>query len=208
MWVLILLLTGLVSCNLGSQKYYTVEKQFKLANDRAEKMTNQLDFSVTFDKNPVKHGERIYFGATFTNVSNAPIVFRKPKQNGVLEIAHANTTLLFSISPIRGEKSFWYPNEYLGYELAASPIHADEYISLNPNIPFQVRLELPKMGYLKQNDIVDQSELPAGEYILNMKYQNHYIGNEIEQNGKVVYLDMNAWVGEVESKPVLLTILP
>jgi hypothetical protein len=201
-------MVGFTGCQLNDQVYYQVEDQIKLAHSRTKEMENKITFSISVEREKLRQGEKITFLANITNVSDKSIIIRKPRQSNVLEIIHPNAVLLFSVSPTHDKKLFWFPNEYFGYDLAVSPVEPDEFVELIPNQLFQVRLEIPIDVLSNINGETNHLELPAGEYILNMKYLNQYIGYSMEKIGDILYVDLNAWVGDVEANPVSFTVLP
>lgn len=201
-------LLALYGCN-GMDRKYTVEEQYSLASSRIDKMKEQLDFSFTLDKEVVHRNELIFFTAHFTNRSDSQLMLRIPEQSGVLDIDHANSRLQYSIIPLDKTISLLTPLSYLGMPfLFSEDVKSSEFVTLDPDSTMDVKLELPKIIYLKQGESWVESDLPPGEYLIHMAYKNLYIGYQVEQQGEIYILDKSAWVGQIDAEPVLLDILP
>lgn len=201
-------LITLFGCNLMDQKY-TVEEQYAMARSRIHIMNEQLDFNFTLEKEVVYRDDTIVFTAHFTNTSDSPLMLRLPEQSGVLDINHANTRVQYSITPSDKTIALLTPMAYLGMPFMLSDeITPSEFVILDPHSSMDVKLELPNSGYLKEGQSWVESDLPPGQYLIHMAYKNLYIGYQIEQQGEIYILDKSAWVGQIDAKPVLLSVLP
>ena len=87
------------------------------------------------------------------------------------------------------------------------PIKRTEFITLSPHSTHKTHLKLPRLVF-RDGAIGNVISLPPGHYLVHMTYVNRYIGYEVERNGEARYVDVNAWVGQVESDVVALTITP
>jgi hypothetical protein len=190
------------SCN-QSPITYSIEEQYDIAFARAVNMSNQLEFSFHLEHDRVPFDQEIFFVATFTNTMDRPLVFREPRQYGVLEADYPDTTLLFTVKPITEGVSLSYPL-YVHPIKALHKVEPDEFVTLPPGGSREIRLRLPHIA----GSLLDQFPLPIGQYLVHMTYMNYDIGNRVELNSHWRYADLNAWVGGVEANPVALTITP
>ncbi len=205
--LLILIFTAYSGCRPSLEKTYSVEEQYDLAATRSAQMSNQLAFSFRWVSNPVPFGQDIFFVATFTNTTTHLIVLRKPMQHGILEMLSPDTTLLFSVKPTSVTSLFEYPGQATYETLRPhAPIQPDEFVYLPGRGKFETRLKLPRFVF--RNGIpADVVSLPSGQYLVGMTYYNSHIGYRIER-GEERYVDVGAWVGQVESNTVPLTVTP
>jgi hypothetical protein len=172
-------------------------------------MKEQLGFKFTLEKEVIHVGETIWFIAHFENKTDHPLTLRLPQQSGVLDISHANTTLKYSISPLDKTVTLWTPLMYLGMPyILANPVQISEFVILDPHATKEVYLELPNLVYLKQDEILFETTVPPGKYLLRMTYENLNTGYEIEKKDQIYVVDKSAWVGQVDADPVLITISP
>ncbi len=200
--MLMLILSG---CALFSGTSYSIDEQFSLSATRSVQMSDQLEFSFKFVPESVPAGHDIFFVATFTNTTNHSIVFREPKQYGVSEIWDG--VLFFDVEPISVTVPFKYPREVFWETLGPlPPVKPDEFMTIPSLGKHEVRLELPRFVFQngKENDVIS---LPAGRYLVHMTYYNPCIGYKVEQRQER-FVDLGAWVGEIESKPASFTITP
>jgi len=189
-------------CSQPSVMTYSIEEQYDLAFTRSDNMRNQLEFSFHLERDHVPVGQDIFFVATFTNTLDHPLVFKEPRQKGVMEQDYPDTTLLFSVEPIAAGISLRYPLDSYPYRLLLNHVARDEFVTLPSHGSREIRLQLPHMA----GTLWEQFPLPPGQYLVRMTYMNYYIGYLVDQNGEPRHADLNAWVGEVEADPVVLTI--
>src|SRR3974377_15250 len=84
--LLALLILALCSgCSQSLAGTYSIDEVLALERTRTAEMANQLRFSYRLDPANVPIGHEIFFVVTLTNTTDLPIVFREPRQNGVLE---------------------------------------------------------------------------------------------------------------------------
>lgn len=206
--ILLISLLALASCNMTNQEYST-DKQYDLAENRIEGMKNELGFSFTLDEETIHLGETIFFTAHFTNRANTPVMLRIPKQSGVLDIDHPNTTLQYSITPLDEAVSLALPlSIYVTPNIFVNPVQAREFEILDPHATKDIKLKIPNIVYLKQGEQWVESVLPLGKYLINITYKNLYIGYKVEKEDKIYFVDKSAWVGQIAAEPVLVTISP
>ncbi len=203
-------LLAILTLALCSGCAYSIDDQFALSRARTAEMADQLQFSFKLDPESVPIGQDIFFVATLTNTTDQPIVFREPRQNGVLEQESYDNTLLFSVEPISEGLTIRYPLEQAIVDLIPHAILQDEFVSLPPHSSREVRLELPHLVrtmYFPATIFSEEySPLPVGQYRVHMTYYNDNIGYQIEVGNERRYVDLNAWVGKIEANPVVLTI--
>lgn len=199
----------LASCKLTRNSYST-QDQYILARSRVESMKEQLELKLTLEKENIHHGEAIFFTVHFINKADIPITLRIPQQSGILDIDHPNTSLLYSITPLGKSISLETPLSILNSTpyIFITPVQSSEFEVLSPNSTIDVKLELPNIVYLKREDQWEESSLPSGQYIIDVAYENLYIGYEVETNSSIQFVDKLAWVGRINAEPVTLTILP
>lgn len=204
--VLVLVLAG---CTSTGQMYSTLD-QYDLAKIRVESMKGQLGLSFTLEKENIHSDEEVFFMAHFVNKTNTPIMLRVPQQVGVLDIDHPNMTLLYSITPLNKSISLETPLSILSSTpyIFTIPVQSSEFELLESHSTKDVKLEIPNVVYLKQGDQWKDSVIPAGKYLIDITYENMYIGYEVEEEGEIYFKDVLAWVGKIDAKPVLLTIFP
>jgi hypothetical protein len=190
-------------CAILAKTTYSIDEQYRLADARSGEMANHLDFSVQFDEN-IHVGSDIFFSARLTNISDSVITVRIPNQAGVIEII-APATIFFEVEPLDKSIDFSYPLEGLNPYIVLPKVERDEFITLQPSASHQVRLQLPHIVGANNKDAF---ALPPGDYLIHMSYINKYIGYETEKDGGTEYVDIGAWVGEVEATPVRITINP
>ena len=210
--LLVLLALALCSgCGQSPAATYSTDEAIALWHTRSTEMANQLKFSFRLDPATVPIGQEIFFVATLTNTTDLPIVFREPRQNGVLELVSYDKTLLFSVEPISEGLSIAYPGETGFVQLLSEAIQSDMFATLPPHGSREFRLQLPQMVFTKAPSATVSSEknfLPVGQYRVQMTYYNHAIGYDIKGVKNANVVDLNAWVGKVESEPTVLTITP
>ncbi len=90
-------------CKTMLETTYSIEEQYNLSATRSVEMSNQVEFSFRLTPDHVPFGQDIFFVAIFTNTTDHPIVFREPRQQGVVEGEYPDTTLLFSVKSINGD---------------------------------------------------------------------------------------------------------
>ncbi len=204
----IFLLAVSVGCRSSSAGVYSIQEQYALSATRSSQMSNQLEFSLRLTSDKVPFEQDIQFVATFTNTTEHPIVFREPRQQGVIEISDVDTTLLFAVEPISVNISFQYPRyAYSPDILVWPPVKQDEFITLLPHGARETRLKLPRL-VLRNGEMGKATSLPVGQYLVHMTYNNSYIGYEIQRDEEKLFVDVGAWVGQVKSNTVVLTITP
>jgi len=204
--VLMLLVLGICSsCGLSSERTYSINEQHDLYNMRLAQMLGQIGFSFSFVSDRVHTGQSIYFVAVFTNTTDYPIVFREPREYGLMEAPYPDTTLLFAVEPIQADIQFRYPLDTgLPYLRDWHSTECDEFVTMPAHDKHEIRLELWHLVFREGTQ--DLISLPPGQYLVKMTYINDYIGCEVERNREIRYTDLGAWVGKIETKPVLLTI--
>ena len=200
----ILIMIVLSSCD-QSPMTYSIAEQYALAATRSAGKAKQLEFSFRLDPESVPTGRAISFVATFTNTTDDPIIFREPKQYGVIEALYPDTTLLFSVKPISEGISFQYPLAGYPLRIDTTLITQDEFVTLPPGSSREIVLELPHIVMI-EDPYEEESSLPPGQYLVRMTYTNQAIGYEVMRNDEPRYVDLNAWVGKVGANPVVLTI--
>ncbi len=172
-------------------------------------LQDQIKFSFQLERDPIPVGQDILFVATLTNIMDQPLVFREPKQQGVMESVYPDTTLFFTVEPITASVLLDYPLLHGFVDRFYPKVEQREFLTLPPHGSREIRLQLPHMlgpaiGYPEE-----RYPLPPGKYRVQMTYMNDAIGYEVEQNGKTRYIDLDAWVGEVKaSSSALFTITP
>ncbi len=210
--LLTLLILALCSgCSQSPAGTYSIDEVLTLERTRTAEMADQLQFSYKLDPANVPLGHEIFFVVTLTNTTDLPIVFREPRQTGVLEIEYLSKMLLFSVAPISNGLSIAYPLEG-PVELAPEAIQRDMFTTLPPHSSREFRLQLPHMVRTKVPPATVFSEeyfpLPSGKYRVQLTYYNHDIGYQMTVGNKQRYVDLNAWVGRIEGEPAVLTIMP
>jgi hypothetical protein len=212
-WSLLTLLILVLcsGCGQSPATTYSTDEAIALWHTRATKMADQLNFSFRLDPVNVPIGQEIFFVATLTNTTDLPIVFREPRQSGVLAVESYDKTLLFSIEPINEGLSITYPGE--GFvQLLPEAIQPDMFMTLPPHSSREFRLRLPHMVQTKVPSATVFSKesvpLPVGRYRVQMTYYNEAIGFDIKGVKNADVVDLNAWVGKIEGEPVTLTITP
>jgi len=194
------------SCDQPPVRTYSMEEQFTLFDSRSIEMIGQLEFSFKLEKESIPIGQDIFFIATFTNTLASPIVFRAPRQYGVMEELYPDTTLLFTVKPISEGISFRYPLDVHPSRLSR-PVTRDEFVTLEPQSSREIRLQLPHM-VSKSYSFTQPFPLPIGQYRVYMTYINNFIGYAMKVGEDPQFIDLNPWLGEIEAPPVLLTITP
>jgi len=206
LYLVLLAMLTLALCSGCSQSpviTYSIEEQYDLAFTRSVNMRNQLEFSFYLERDHVPLDQEIFFIATFTNTLDHPLVFREPRQHGVIEQVYPDTTLLFSVKSISEGTSVRYPFQGL-IEKFPEAVTPDEFVTLPPHGSREIRLQLPHLA----GTLSKEFPLPLGQYRVHMTYMNYDIGYQVERNGETRYVDINAWVGEVEASPVVLSVTP
>ncbi len=198
-------------CRQSPAGTYSIDEVLALERTRTAEMADQLQFSFRLDPANVPIGHEIFFVVTLTNTTDLPIVFREPRQTGVLEIEYLGRMLLFSVAPISDRLSIAYPLEG-PVDLAPVAIQRDMFTTLPQHSSREFRLQLPHMVRIKVPPATVFSEeyfpLPSGRYRVQMTYYNHDIGYQMTVDNQQRYVDLNAWVGKIEGAPVVLTITP
>ena len=210
--LLILLMLALCSgCSQSLAGTYAIDEVLALERTRTAEMADQLQFSYRLDPANVPIGHEIFFVVTLTNTTDLPIVFREPRQDGVLEKEAPGNMLLFSVEPISDRRSIAYPLEG-PFDPAPVAIQRDMFTTLPPHSSREFRLQLPHMVRTKVPPATVFSEdyvsLPSGKYRIQLTYYNHDIGYQMKVGNKQRYVDLNAWVGKIEGEPEVLTITP
>jgi hypothetical protein len=210
--LLALLILALCSgCRQSPAGTYSIDEAWDLAPTRTAEMAGQLQFSYRLDPANVPSGHEIFFVVTLTNTTDLPIIFREPRQNGVLEIEQYDKMLLFSVRPISDGLSIAYPLEG-PVQLVPEAIQHDMFTTLPPHSSREFRLQLPHMVRTKVPPATVFSEeyfpLPSGRYYVQMTYYNDVIGYQMKMDNQQRYVDLNAWVGKIEGEPEVLTITP
>lgn len=208
----ILILALCSGCGQSLMTTYSTDEAIALWRAREAKMADHLQFSFRLDPENVPIGHEIFFVVTLTNTTDLPIVFREPRQNGVLAIENYDKTLLFSVEPISEGLSIAYPGETGFVQLLPDAIQSDMFATLPPHGSREFRLQLPHMARTKVHPATVFSEelfpLPIGRYRVQMTYYNDVIGYQINVGEERRYVDLNAWVGKIEGEPAVLTITP
>ena len=208
----LLMLDLCLGCSQSPTGTYSIDEVLDLEHTRTAEMADQLQFSYRLDPANVPIGHEIFFVVTLTNTTDLPIVFREPRQTGVLEIEYPGEMLLFSVAPISNGLSIAYPGETGFVELAPVAIQRDMFATLPPHSSREFRLQLPHMVRTKVPPATVFSEeyvpLPSGQYRVQLTYYNHDIGYQMKVGNKQRYVDLNAWVGKIEGEPTVLTITP
>ncbi len=202
---MILMLTMLVGCELSSAGTHSIQEQNHLSATRSAQMRNQLAFSFKLTPDHVLFGQDILFVATFTNTTDQPLVFREPRQHGVIEAIYPETTLLFAVEPISASIPFQYPLVGGPDILVWPPVEHSEFIRLSPHEAYETRLMLPHLVF-QNGETGNVISLPPGQYLVHMTYTNDCIGYEVKRGEETRYIDVGAWVGKVKSNPVSLTV--
>lgn len=210
--LLIVLILALSSgCSQSPAGTYSIDEAWDLAPTRIAEMADQLQFSYRLDPANVPIGHEIFFVVTLTNTTDLPLVFREPRQNGVLEIEQYDRMLLFSVAPISNGLSIAYPLEG-PVQLVPVAIQRDMFTTLPPHSSREFRLQLPHMVHTKVSPATVFSEeyfpLPSGKYRVQMTYYNDVIGYQVKVDNQQQYVDLKAWVGKIEGEPAVLTITP
>jgi hypothetical protein len=211
--LLTMLILALCSgCRQSPAGTYSIDEVLALERTRTPEMADQIQFSYRLDPANVPIGHEIFFIVTLTNTTDLPIVFREPRQNGVLEIEYLSKMLLFSVEPISYGLSIAYPLQTGFVELAPEAIQRDMFTTLPPHSSREFRLQLPHMVRTKVPPATVFSEdyvsLPSGKYRVQLTYYNHDIGYQVKVGNNQRYVDLNAWVGKIEGEPAVLTITP
>jgi hypothetical protein len=204
----------LSSCGQIPGITYSVEDQFALARARAPELASQLQFSFRLDPESVPVEQDISFVATFTNTTDHPIIFREPKQNNVMAQEYFETLLLFSVEPTNENISILFPEQGL-IQMINKPVAFGEFVTLPAHTSREIRLMLPRKVQIKNAPpnvfaiySAEYFSLPVGQYHVQITYINDVIGNEVKIPHDIAFVDLHAWVGRIESSPVLLTITP
>ncbi len=207
----VLLLALCSGCARAPAGIYYTDEAIALWRTRSTEMADQLQFSFRLDPENVPIGQKVFFVATLTNTTDLPIVFREPRQNGVLELVSYDKTLLFSVEPISNGLSIAYPGETGLVQLLSEAIQSDMFATLPPHGSREFRLQLPQMVFTKAPSTTVSPEkyfLPVGQYRVQMTYYNHAIGYDIKGVKNANVVDLNAWVGKIEGEAEVLTITP
>jgi hypothetical protein len=172
-------------------------------------MKGQLDLKFTFEKEAVHPGDAIFFIAHFTNKTDSPLTLRVPQQSDVLDIWAPKIALVYSIIPLDKSISLETPLSILNSTpyMFGDSLLPSEFEMLDSNSTKDVKLELPNVVYLRQGDKWIESELPPGQYWINLTYDNLYVGYQIMKPDQIYYRDISAWVGQIDAEPILLTII-
>ena len=207
----VLILAQCSGCSRSPAGTYSIDEVLDLERTRTAAMVDQLQFSYRLDSANVPIGHEIFFVVTLTNTTDLPIVFREPRQTGVLEIEAPGKTLLFSVRPISDGLSIAYPLEG-PVQLVSVAVQRDMFTTLPPHSSREFRLQLPHMVLTKMPPATVFSEeyfpLPSGRYWVQMTYYNHDIGYQMKVGNEQRYVDLNAWVGKIEGEPAVLTVTP
>jgi hypothetical protein len=194
------------SCSQSPAVTYSIDEQYDLSRARSPNMQDQLMFSFQLERDQIPVGQDIFFVATFTNTLDRPLVFREPKQQGVMEEVYPDTTLFFRVATITGSVLYDYPLHNHPSRIYPK-VEQGEFITLPPHSSRKIRLQLPHMLGDAIQDPADRHPLPPGQYRVQMTYMNDPIGYQVEQDGGTRYVDLNAWVGEITAtNPVSFAI--
>lgn len=186
---------------------YSLEDQRDLAVKRVQGMADQLNFEYTFEESSIQFGEPIPVTLYLSNETETPIVARIPRQSDMLDAWAPNSVLFYSITPV-DTTIFLETLTPTGAYIFGEPLLPDDFQKLESRDVREVNLEIPNLVYIKQGDTWVESKLPPGKYWINITYENLDIGYEIDNKNQIYYADISAWVGKIETEPVLLTILP
>jgi hypothetical protein len=205
-WGLLIMITLILgsSCSQSPAVTYSIDEQYDLSHARSPNLQDQLQFSFQLERDQIPVGQDIFFVATFTNTLDQPLVFREPRQQGVIESVYPDTALFFTVEPITASVLLDYPLNKLVHRINYPKIEQGEFLTLAPHGSREVRLQLPHMLGDALGDPADLYPLPPGKYRVRMTYMNDAIGYEVKQNGKTRYVDLNAWVGEIEATNLAL----
>jgi hypothetical protein len=193
-------------CTQAPLRTYSIDEQYDLSHARSPNMQDQLKFSFQLERDQIPVGQDIFFVATFTNTLDQPLVFREPKQQGVMEEVYPDTTLFFRVETIAGSVLYDYPLHNHPSRILPKE-EQGEFITLPPHSSRKIRLQLPHMLGDAIQDPADRHPLPPGQYRVQMTYMNDSIGYQVKQDGWTRYVDLNAWVGEVEAPGIALFII-
>jgi len=212
--VILAMLAMLSGCAQIPGITYSIDEQFALSRARAVELNDQLQFSFRLDPASVSVGQDIFLGATFTNTTDHPIVFREPEQNGVFAFEDFDTLLLFAVEPISKDLSLLFPGQGLVDRIVRQPT-LGEFVELPAHMSREIRLQLPHEAQVKHAPAnvfamfsAEYVPLPVGQYQVQMTYINDVIGNETRISNEFVFVDLHAWVGRKASSLVLLTVTP
>ncbi len=194
--ILVVLILG-SSCSQSPAVTYSIDEQYDLSRARAPNMQDQLMFSFQLERDQILVGQDIFFVATFTSTLDQPLVFREPRQQGVMESVYPDTVLFFTVEPITASVLLDYPLNKLVHRMNYPEIEQGEFLTLAPHGSREVRLQLPHMLGDAIGDPGDQYPVPPGQYRVQMTYMNDSIGYQVKQNDQTRYVDLNAWVGEI-----------
>jgi hypothetical protein len=205
----ILVLALCSGCNPSPAVTYSIKEQYDLARTRMPDRQDYLKFSFQLEHDQTPVGQDIFFTATFTNTLDQSIVFREPRQQGVMDAVYPDTVMLYAMEPVTANIELELPLRNHPSRLFYPDVTQGEFITLAPHISHEIRLQLPHILGPAIGAPGDWYPLPPGIYRVQMTYMNDAIGYEVEQNGETRYVDLNAWVGEVEAPNlILLTITP
>ena len=88
----------------------------------------------------------------------------------------------------------------------------EDFIALPPHTSREIRSELPHLVLVKDASAfmrpAEYEPLPIGQYQVQLTYVSDVIGFEVELPNDFGYVDLNPWVGRIESDPILLTVIP
>ncbi len=206
--LVILALALCSSCSQSPAVTYSIDEQYDLARARIPNRQDQLKFSFQLERDQIPVGQDIFFVATFTNTVDQPIVFREPRQQGVMEEVYPDTILFFRVETSTGSVLYDYPLHNHPSRIYPK-VEQGEFLTLPPGGSLEIRLQLPHILGPAIGFPGDWYPLPPGQYRVQMTYMNDLIGYEVKQNGWTRYVDLNAWVGEVQAtNPVSFTIAP
>ncbi len=194
------------SCTQSPAVTYSIDEQYDLSRARAPNMQDQLMFSFQLERDQILIGQDIFFVATFTNTLDQPLVFREPKQQGVMEEVYPDTTLFFRVETLVESVLYDYPLHNHPSRILPKE-EQGEFITLPRHSSRKIRLQLPHMLGDAIGGPGDQYPVPPGQYRVQMTYMNDSIGYQVKQNDQTRYVDLNAWVGEITAtNPVSFTI--
>lgn len=197
------------SCSQSPAVTYSINEQYDLAQTRMPNRQDQLQFSFQMERDQIPVGHDIFFTATYTNTLDQPVMFREPRQHGVMDAVYPDTTVLFSVEPITASVVLEFPLRNHPSRVFYPAVERGEFTTLAPHDSRVIRLQLPHIlgpaiGYPEE-----RYPLPPGKYRVRMTYMNNVIGYEVAQNGKTRYVDLDAWVGEITAtNPVSFTVTP
>jgi hypothetical protein len=116
------------------------------------------------------------------------------------------------VKPISKDISIECPGQGSFVSMLIRTVLSEDFVALPPHTSREIRLELPHLVRVKDASAfmwpAEYEPLPVGQYQVQLTYVSDVIGFEVELPNDFGYVDLNPWVGRIESDPVLLTITP